>query len=293
MKRLGLALTLLLVMPRVVLAAGDATLTSSSPGEPSGAPLPEARALGAPPPPSPARGAAPAPDLDDSRSASGAVGHGAETTAAPEFVEAAPASAGWVALRVSGAFAAVGLLLALALAGYRWVMEAAAAPGSGRRPGRRSRGRQSWFVRFLGPAVPEADRVRIVARSYLGSRESICVVEAGQERFLVGVTAARISPLGRLAARPPGAVPVAVPDAPGRAPSDEGARQAPSRSFSVTGRESAGAPPAAEPHATDFARHLAAASASGLDARETAIRTALARTRERLDRLSHTGARGD
>jgi flagellar biogenesis protein FliO len=43
-----------------------------------------------------------------------------------------------------------------------------------------------------------ADAVRVSSRRYLGGRESVAVIHAGGERFLVGITAAQVSLLARL-----------------------------------------------------------------------------------------------
>jgi hypothetical protein len=193
-------------------------------------------------------------------------------------------------VRLVGALAAVGVLLAGSLAGYRWL-----AQSSGRAAVVRARARTReyprWFSRWIPSAAMDADRITIVTRSYLGSRESICLVEVGQERFLIGVTASTISLLGRLDS----AGRQTVLDAPARPRVRTDVVGATPPVPSAALRETVGAPDRRdvmmpEPRATDFSHELLRVSAPGRDLAEHTIRTALARSRDRLARLSHAGA---
>jgi hypothetical protein len=116
----------------------------------------------------------------------------------------------------------------------------------------------------------------VLARSHVGAKESVCIIRAGTERFLVGVTAHQIVLLGRLD-------PVREPAEPAREPA------APST--------------AEEPDAVDFAHALAGATASAsaspspgappADLAEVSLRARLDRSRARLARvagLAHSGA---
>jgi flagellar biogenesis protein FliO len=132
-------------------------------------------------------------------------------------------SLGWALLRMTGSLVIVGALLGGSVLAYRRF-------GGVRRPGRAAGAARSglrWFSQWIPSSVAEADRVQVVSRSYLGPKESICVVQAGRERFLVATTGTGISLLGRLEA----------PDA--------------------TGED--GLPAEAEPTPVDFARALSAA----------------------------------
>ncbi len=132
---------------------------------------------------------------------------------------APPVSAGWAVLRLVGATVAVAGLLLLSVAGYRWLSRPhARASGAQRKSGGR-RGIR-WLFRWAPAAAMDTDRVEVVSRSFLGPRESICVIRVGRERFLVGVSPAGVGLLSRL-------------DGPDRAPAAE-----------------------AQPRASDFAREL-------------------------------------
>jgi hypothetical protein len=142
---------------------------------------------------------------------------------APAPASAPMPSLGWALLRMTGALLVVGALMGGSLLAYRRF-------GGIRRPGRLAAGGRTglrWFSQWMPSSAAEADRVQIVSRSFLGPKESICVVQAGRERFLVATTGAGISLLGRLE----------TPD-----PTDED-----------------GGPPEPEPSAVDFARALSAA----------------------------------
>jgi flagellar biogenesis protein FliO len=221
------------------------------------------------------------------------VGGDVPSPAAPSLTGATDAfalSAGWAAVRLAGSLTVVGALLGVSLAGYRWL-----ARRGGRAAVLRARGRTRpyprWFSRWMPSAAADADRITIVTRSYVGSRESVCLVEVGHERFLIGVTASAISLLGRLeGAGRDGvvAMPALLPpeaDAPAArvSPPGWGIRRAP-----VEPRD----PEAAGPTAADFSQELLRVAAPGTTLSESSIRTALARSRDRLARLGQGGALG-
>jgi hypothetical protein len=139
-------------------------------------------------------------------------------------------------LRAGGATVLVVLLLGgVALA---WRRRRAPRPAGS--------GPAAWWRRWL-PALPaEGDRIEMLTRLSLGTRESLALVRIGRERLLVSVTASQIALLTRL--------------------------------------DPAEAPPAAAP-ATDFPSALAAAAVS-VPRTSDDLREALARSRIRLDRLS-------
>lgn len=193
----------------------------------------------------------------------------------------APPSMGGIVWRVAGALAVVGVLLTVTLAMLRGLTS-----GRGRQPAIFGRGGpRSWLARWQRAGTRAADRLEILDRRPVGAKESVCVVRAGGEQFLIGVTASQISLLGRL-----GPV-VEAAEAPVPAPV-----------------EAAG--PLAdvdEPTATDFARGLgerraarsspraalpAESTQSGPD--DASFRSVLARSRDRLSRLGlhtvHAGA---
>ena len=213
----------------------------------------------------------------------------AEVTAPlPPRVDAlapAPPSMGGIVWRVVGALAVVGALLAVTLAMLRGL-----TGGRGRRPAIFARGGpRRWLALWQRAGIHAADRLEIVDRRPVGAKESVCVVRAGREQFLIGVTASQISLLGRLgpaveAAEAPVPVPARV----------EAAVAAP-------------LPDVDEPTATDFARGLgerraarsspraalpAESTPSGPD--DASFRLVLARSRDRLSRLGlhtvHAGA---
>src|SRR6185503_19324312 len=165
--------------------------------------------------------------------------------------------------RVVGALAVVGALLIATLAMLR-----ALTGGRGRPPAILTRGGpRSWLARWKLAGTRAADRLEVLDRRPVGAKESVCVVRAGREQFLIGVTASQISLLGRLG------------------PAVEAAEA-----------------PVPEPTATDFARGLgerraarsspraalpAESTPSGPD--DASFRLVLARSRDRLSRLGlHT-----
>jgi flagellar biogenesis protein FliO len=173
--------------------------------------------------------------------------------AAPAWAQAAPPSLGMAGARALGAASVVGLLLALTLLGLRWLFRRVDHSTDAARLRRVLSGRMSWFSRWVPAATAAADRLAILDRSYVGPKESICLVQVGPERFLIGVTASRISLLGRL----------------------EVAREA----AEVAGEETG------EPAAADFARELSGASVARPGQTDDSVRSLLARSRERLARL--------
>ena len=195
----------------------------------------------------------------------------------------APPSMGGIVWRVVGALAVVGALLTVTLAMLRGL-----TGGRGRPPAVFARGGpRSWLARWQRAGTRAADRLEILDRRPVGAKESVCVVRAGREQFLIGVTASQISLLGRLghvveAAEAPVSVPAPV--------------EAPEPLADVD-----------EPTATDFARGLgerraarsspraalpAEPTQSGPD--EASFHLLLARSRDRLSRLGlhsvHAGA---
>jgi hypothetical protein len=187
-------------------------------------------------------------------------------------------------VRLLLALAAVGGLLAGSLAAYRRL-----AQGPGRAAVLRARGRSReqprWFSRWIPSAPAEADRITIVTRSCVGSRESICLVEVGHERFLIGVTASTISLLGRLDPAGREEVLEAMSTASLRR---DVAAPPPSAASSVPVTATAGLEARGpEPTAADFSHELLRVAGPERHPPESTIRTALARSRDRLARLGH------
>ncbi len=78
-------------------------------------------------------------------------------------------------------------------------------------PRRAGGGPAAWWRRWL-PALPaEGDRIEMLTRLALGTRESLALVRIGRERLLVGVTASQIALLTRLE---PADAPAAAADFP-------------------------------------------------------------------------------
>jgi flagellar biogenesis protein FliO len=167
---------------------------------------------------------------------------------ADEPATLAPVSITGAALRLLGAVTGVGLLLAASVFGVRRFLHRV-GPGFG---GLRARGAgrdgTGWLARWVPDATPEADRIHVVSRGWLGPRESVGVIQVGRERFLVGITAGSIALLSRL----------------------------------DTGGEETGA---RADRPVDFARELTEVVTPREIPAEAAIRSALARSRERLSRL--------
>ncbi len=185
--------------------------------------------------------------------------------AARDGAGAAP-SAGAAAARLLGAFGVVGALLALTLVVLRFVFLRGGRAAAIRRRARSpwsGRARRGWLAFWPAAREAEPDPLEILSRSHVGPKESICLVRAGHEQFLIGVTTERISLLGRLGAGP---APATEPD---RAPL---ALAAPAPAS------------AEEPDAADFAQ--VAEAAVQPTAADASFHALLARSRERLSRLA-------
>lgn len=172
---------------------------------------------------------------------------GASVATAPSAFLESPSRGdfGWAAFRLAVGCVAVGVLLFAALALYRRAFQPGAAASRRRGAG--------WLARWVPAGTRDEDRITLLARSYLGTRESVCVMRVGDERFLIGVTTGQISMLGRLGEHP------------------------------------APVPPPATPSAPDFSQLMAAAAARETGG-DTELRAALARSRARLAQL--VGGRG-
>jgi flagellar biogenesis protein FliO len=171
---------------------------------------------------------------------------------------------GWAATRLALACAAVGVLLLGGLKLYRRSLQ----------PGPRAARRRSggWLARWVPGSADDEDRITLLARSYLGTRESVCVLRVGTERFLVGVTSAQISMLGRLGGGAAETVPVA----------HEG-RRGVAADGPAHLLDSLGSPAAAPRTATpDFSEALMAAALARDGGGDAGLRQALARSRARL-----------
>ena len=145
-------------------------------------------------------------------------------------------------LRLLGSVVLIGLLLVACVTGYRKLGQRGAA-----RPG----GMLGWVARTVEDRDPDA--LRIGSRRYLGARESVAVVHAGAERFLIAISAAGITPISRL--EPP-------------------------------------ATTVSEPGPASFADALARVSAPAIDespVAERALRAAVERSRMRLANLGPLG----
>jgi flagellar biogenesis protein FliO len=165
---------------------------------------------------------------------------------------------GWAATRLALACAAVGVLLIGGLKLYRRSLQ----------PGPRAARRRSggWLARWIPASTVDADRITLLTRSYLGTRESVCVLRVGTERFLVGVTSAQISMLGRLGCD--------------RAPLDGGASTE-TMPVAHEGRRGSTATEHA-PVTPDFSESLMAAASARDGGGDADLRQALARSRARL-----------
>lgn len=168
-------------------------------------------------------------------------------------VEAAPLpvpSMKSAVLRLLGATVAVALLLAASLVLYRRLVQPSRAGGADKRSRARGRARPGWLSRWVPEPRSEADRIRLLHRTWVGARESIGVVLVGRDRFLVGITGASISLLARLDDE------------------DDGGRAL------------------GEPEVREFATELGRAGAPADGLAESAIRSSVARSRDRLSRLA-------
>lgn len=217
----------LLVVLSLVLAAsaaaGEPCPSSSRPCDEPGLPGAAAVRPQAVPPSPPALGApAPAP-----------------------LGEGAPSLLGALA-RLFGALLVLALVMAACVIGYRRLVQRAGTPS----------GVLAWATGWTDETG--ADAVRVASRRYLGGRESIAVVHAGGERFLVGITGAHVSLLARLEAPAPASEPVL--------------------DFTeALARATGPRPPLAEAPVTPVTSVTP----------ELALRAAVERSRERLGRLAH------
>jgi hypothetical protein len=109
-----------------------------------------------------------------------------------------PPTLGAAGFRVLGATAVVAVLLTLTLLLLRWLFRQAGRSASPSRRRVGPAGRAGWLSLWMPAAASAADRLEILERSYVGAKESVCIVRAGTERFLIGVTTSRICFLGRL-----------------------------------------------------------------------------------------------
>jgi hypothetical protein len=164
---------------------------------------------------------------------------GAPAPAMPRIDEGAPSLTGAL-LRLIGAVVTLALLMAGCVVGYRKLGERA--------------GTRAMLAWVTGRTMEgEIDPVRVGSRRYLGNRESVAVIHAGAERFLVGITTANISLLARLDP----------------------------------------ASPASEPPVADFTEALTRAATppaplvEAAEPPDRALHAAVERSRERLARLAH------
>lgn len=209
-----------------------------------------------------------------------------ESAQAPT-IEAAPApappapgvSSRLVVMATAGAVtSAVGLVLIGVLAGSRRLVRRPVA--SRRTPP--SGGAPRWWRRWLPARAAEADRIEMLSRIHLGSRELLAVVRVGRERLLVGVTPGRISLLSRLER-------TAVSSLPSSRTVESGpevSRPEPSprplaAAAAPTAVESEPDPVPSEDFASTLAEVRLTVPRTSQD-----LRAALERSRERLERLS-------
>jgi hypothetical protein len=148
----------------------------------------------------------------------------------------APPSPWQSAARVALALGAVVAAMLASVAGYRWLLRVLRPPARGAGGARRG-----WFSRLILPSH-DGDRVDVLARSWVGAKESVCLIRAGNERFLVGVTTARVSLLGRLDA---GALAAVAPPAAGAPAAAAGPAPTFARELAAAAEREAGAPAAA------------------------------------------------
>jgi len=181
-------------------------------------------------------------------------------SASPAWAEVtAPSAAGIAGARVVGAVSTVAVLLAVTLLGLRWLFQRMDRSSGPARLRRVVSGGTSWLSRWMPAAIAAEDRVDIAGRSSVGPKESVCIVRVGRERFLIGVTAHRISLLGRL-----------------ESPGGNTERVEPKRDA---------------PKADDFAIELSGAVAARPQPSESSISSMLARSRERLAKLGVNSVR--
>jgi hypothetical protein len=99
--------------------------------------------------------------------------------------DGAPSLVGALA-RLIGAVFVIAVVMAVCVVGYRRLTQ---------RPGA-SRGVLAWAAGWADEAGP--DSVRVASRRSLGGRESVAVIHAGGERFLIGIAGGQVSLLARL-----------------------------------------------------------------------------------------------
>jgi hypothetical protein len=97
--------------------------------------------------------------------------------------------------RLIGAVLVVAVAMAACVVGYRRLT---------RRPGAHA-GLLAWATGWAEDAGP--DSVRVASRRSLGGRESVAVIHAAGERFLIGITTGQVSLIARLDAPAPEAEP--------------------------------------------------------------------------------------
>jgi hypothetical protein len=110
---------------------------------------------------------------------------GAPSPAPAPLGEGGPSLVGALA-RLIGAVLVIAVIMGGCALGYRRLTQ---------RTGPRS-GMLAWATAWTDDANP--DSVRVASRRYLGNRESVAVIHAGGERFLIGITAGQVSLLARL-----------------------------------------------------------------------------------------------
>jgi flagellar biogenesis protein FliO len=200
---------------------------------------------------------------------------------APAPALTAPPSVAAAALRVGLALIATAALFVAGAAGYRWLLSVC-------RPSRGvgTQGPRGWFARWIHPGN-ETERIDVLARSWIGSKEAVCLIRAGRERFLIGVTPQRVTLLGRMDDAPAARAASAAP------PMTAAVAAAAPPSVSV---DAAPATPAARAALSpDFALELSAAAREPAPSApvppaltEESIRTALSASRQRRQRRSRT-----
>lgn len=99
--------------------------------------------------------------------------------------DSAPSLVGALA-RLIGAVLVIAVLMAACVVGYRRLTQ---RPGS-------PRGMLAWATGWADDAGP--DTVRVASRRSLGGRESVAVIHASGERFLIGIASGQVSLLARL-----------------------------------------------------------------------------------------------
>lgn len=118
-----------------------------------------------------------------------------EPPSLPPLAAPAPSLLGALA-RLFGAVLVLAILIVACLMGYRRLMQ---------RTGLRSGGVLGWATRWGDDDGVTA--IRVGSRRHLGGRESVAMLHVGDERFLIGITAAEISLLARLEPAAPEAPP--------------------------------------------------------------------------------------